>query len=138
MRFAQTQIITNGNMASASVTSIGIDMNQQVVASISAAFTGSPVGTFKLQISNDIVPVAGGSLNTNGGGNYGAAGIPVGTDPAANVVNWSDYTGSSQSISAAGNFTWNLLDMGYRWIRLVYTKTSGTGTVNAYITSKGV
>jgi hypothetical protein len=126
MRFAQVQLLTNGDMSQSSLTSTGVDMNQQVLASISAVFSGSPVGSLKLQISNDIVPVHPG---TN---------IPVGTDPAGNVVNWSDYTGSSENVTTNGNFTWNLGEAGYRWVRVVYTKVSGTGTLNVYFSEKGV
>lgn len=125
MRKNQTQLVSAVSMG-ASVTSIGLDLNQQVLGSISAIFSGSPVGTFKLQISNDIVPVNPSATN------------PVGSDPAGAVVNWTDYTGSSQAISASGDFTWNLLDIGYRWIRLVYTRSSGSGTLNVYSTTKGV
>lgn len=117
--------MTDGNMAS-SLSSIGIDLNQTVMYSIQAVFSGSPVGTLKLQISNDIVPVAP------------VAGNPVGSNPAANVVNWTDYTGSSTAVSAAGNFVWNVFDVGYRWVRVVYTRSSGTGTLNITYSGKSI
>lgn len=122
MRFDPVQIITSGDMSQSTVTSLGLDMNQMVLASIQAVYTGSPVGTLKLQISNDIVSAPPGG----------------GTNLASLVTNWSDYTGSSLSISAAGDFTYNLLDIGYRWLRLVYTKSSGTGTINATFCGKGI
>lgn len=125
MRFAPVQLMTDGNMAS-SLSSIGIDLNQTVMYSIQAVFSGSPVGTLKLQISNDIVPVAP------------VAGNPVGSNPAANVVNWTDYTGSSTAVSAAGNFVWNVFDVGYRWVRVVYTRSSGTGTLNITYSGKSI
>ena len=61
MRFDGVQIITAGDMAQATVASNGIDMNQMIVASIQAVYSGAPVGTLQLQISNDIVsaPIAG-------------------------------------------------------------------------------
>jgi hypothetical protein len=122
MRFEPVQIISSGDMSQATVTSNGIDMNQIFGGSISAVFTGSPVGTLTLEISNDIVAVS-----PAGGSNLASA-----------VVNWSTYTGSSYSISAAGDYTYILPDTPYRWLRLKYTKTSGTGTINAYFSGKGV
>lgn len=122
MRFEPVQIVTAGDMAQATVVSNGIDMNQIFGGSISAVFTGSPVGTLTLEISNDIVatPVAGGA------------------NLASAVNTWTTYTGSSYAISAAGDFTYVLADTNYRWLRMKYTKTSGTGTINAYFSGKGI
>lgn len=121
MLFEPVKIITAGDM-SGDVASIGLDLQNMAIGSIQAVFTGSPNGTFKLQWSNDIVPIpASGAANL-----------------ASSVVNWTDYTGSSQAISAAGNFGWVLGDTGYRWIRLVYTRSSGTGTLNATACNKGI
>lgn len=120
LRYSTSPIITAGSMG-ASTNSIGIDLNQILNCSIQAVWTGTPTGTLKIQVSNDNVP-------------YGTS-----SNPSANVVNWTDYTGSSQSLSgSAGNFVWNMLDSGYRWIRLVYTRSSGTGTINAAIVGKGI
>lgn len=108
-----------------SSNSIGIDCNQHALAAIQASWSGTPVGSLKLQISNDIVPVDPSDTNL------------VGTDPAGLVVNWSDYTGSTVAVSGPGNFTWNLVYVGYRWIRLVYTSSSSVGTINATFSGKG-
>lgn len=108
-----------------SFKSIGIDLNQVILYSIEAVFTGAPVGSLNLEVSNDIVPVA--SSNSN----------PVGADPAANVVNWVTYTGSSTAVSGSGNFLWNVLEAGYRWVRVSYTATSGSGSCSIQMSSKG-
>ena len=110
-------LVTDGNMGG-SITSSPQQLTEMAMACIQAVFTGSPVGTFKLQIS----------------ANYQE-------DSMGNVLNagtWTDYTGSSQGISAAGDFAWNLSTTPYPWIRLVYTRTSGSGTLNATINGKGV
>lgn len=120
MRFAQKPILTSGDMSQASVTSIGLDLNQCALGAIQAVWTGAPVGTLILQISCDEVAAS------------------ITSDPAANVVNWTTYTGSSTAVNGAGDFTWNLLDIGYRWLRMKYTKTSGTGSISATFTAKGV
>ncbi len=119
MRFAPVPLLTNGDM-SASLASNGENVNQIFMYSIQAVFTGAPVGSFKLQLSNDNVPMG---IN--------------GQDPAINVVNWVDYTGSDAAITAAGNFMWIISDGGYQWVRVVYTRTSGTGTCNILYNGKG-
>lgn len=114
LRYGTAQIITSASMI-ATIDSIGIDTNQQVGGAIQAVWSGNPNGTLKIQVSNDNVL------------SY------------TNVINWTDYTGSSQSLTgSSGNFVWNLLNMGYRWIRLVYTFSSGSGTLNAVYSGKGV
>lgn len=90
--------------------------------SLQLVFTGSPVGTFKLQASNDHGMPDGGQ-----------------TPQALNVSNWTDVTGSSQAVSAAGNIMWNVENAGYTFVRVVYTVTSGTGTLtSARANVKGV
>lgn len=121
MRFDQKKIADAVSMGS-TVSSIGIDLNQLALGSIQAVWTGTPAGNFTIQVSNDIV-------QTN----------PTGTDPAANVVNWTTYSGSTQAAGgAAGDFMWVLSDIGYRWVRLTYTRSSSTGTLNATFCGKGV
>lgn len=124
MRFAPVKTLINADMTTTQ-HSIGLDVNQIALGSIQAVWTGVPVGTLFLEISNDDVPVAA------------APNQPVGADPAANVVNWSTYTGSQLAISGPGNFLWNLVFLGYRWIRLSYTPTSGSGTLNSTASVKG-
>jgi hypothetical protein len=113
-RFTAVKIVDAVSMG-ASINSSGIDLNQQMIYAIQAVWTGTPAGTLKIQVSNDIVPVA------------------------SSVVNWTDYTGSSQTLSgSAGDFVWNVLNVGYRWMRLVYTRSSSTGTLNVTYSGKGM
>lgn len=121
MRFDPVTILSAGNMADATVVSSGIDMQQMFGGSIQAVFTGSPVGTLTLEVSNDIVyQIPGGGANL-----------------AAGVTTWTTYTGSSQAISAAGDFTYILADSNFRFLRLKYTKSSGTGSITATFSGKG-
>ncbi len=92
--------------------------------------TVSGSGTLKLQISNDNVqlPQMSGPI--------------AGIDPAANVKNWTDYSGSSYGVTAtsaigSSSFVWNVLYPGYRWVRLVYTSSSGSGVMSASFFGKG-
>lgn len=73
---------------------------------------GTPVGTIKLQSSVDAVA------------------------SAASVTNWDDVPGASSSISGAGITSWHQGTFHATWLRIVYTRTSGTGTCNATIAGK--
>lgn len=106
--------------------SIGIDINQEFSWSIQASWTGTPTGTLTIEVSNDIVPIAS------------MVGNPVGPNPAANVVNWSTYTGSSVPVTGTSGNWMYISQLGpYRWVRLSYTAISGTGTLNAVMFGKG-
>lgn len=107
IRYDARPVITAGDMSAASINSLGFSLDQYTSFSCQAVWTGSPVGTLKIQVSGDIV--ADCTLPTN----------------------WVDYTNSSYAVSAAGNLLWNSGQANYRCVRVVYTKTSGTGTINA-------
>ncbi len=102
---AVDQMLTGCDVATTSCTSGAESIAQWRQASVQAVFTGAPVGTLKLQVSN-------------------------------NGVTWTDLTGSSTAISAAGNLVYDLWAPSYPMIRLVYTKTSGTGALNATVSLK--
>jgi hypothetical protein len=80
-------------------------------ASIHAVVTGTAAGTLKVQVSND--------------------------PPGNAVTNWVDLSGASVSTSGAGNYLIPKFDVSYEWIQLVYTKSSGTGTLTATIKTIG-
>lgn len=110
--FTSAQIITACDMSTASCTSSVVDTNQLPVIGLQAVYAGSPNGTIVVQVSGDNVPLA------------------------SSVTNWTTYPSSSQSIAAAGSFVWNIAPFGFRWVRLLYTKVSGTGTLNATFNGK--
>lgn len=90
--------------------------------SIQLVFTGSPVGSFKLQASDDPGMANGGQQ-----------------PQALNVTNWSDVSGSTVAVSAAGNVLYDIANAGYNFVRVVYTATSGTGSLtSARANVKGV
>jgi hypothetical protein len=91
--------------------------------SIQLVFTGTPGGNFKLQCSNDM-------------GNPSAS---KESDRDFQIENWTDVADSAQTISAAGNHTWDVQNAGYRWVRVVWTQTSGSGTLtSARFNVKGI
>lgn len=108
---SSAQIISACSMGAATCVSGAIDIKNIDDISIQAVWTGTAEnGAFKLQASNDT---------------------------GATVTTWTDLTGSSAVIAADGDFVWNVSNAGYRYLRLVYTKASGTGTLNATFTGKG-
>ena len=74
-------------------------------------------GTLKLQASNDL------------GFDNGAT--------ITGVTNWVDLASSSQAITANGSVQWNYNGAGFRWLRVVYTRTAGSGTLLLRINAKG-
>lgn len=118
MNYGEGHIVINGNMAS-NITSDTIYLRVECMLSIQAIWTGTPTGTLKIQTSN--IP-----------GQAPAGGNPTG------ITTWTDYTGTSQSLTgSAGDFVWRFTFMPDTWARLVYTASSGSGTLNVYSTSKG-
>lgn len=113
--YGPLQLLTNQDM-SASVSTAGVDFLSLPYGSIRASWTGTPTGAFKVEGSIDNVP------------------------NAASVVNWDD-TGilviDAPSGSAGASFI-NLVGIGFRWLRLTYTRSSGTGALNVTIFGKGM
>jgi ABC-type phosphate transport system substrate-binding protein len=114
MKFTNEKI-TSAQSMGASFTSESVLIDQIYGFSMQAVFTGSPVGTFKLQASND---------NIN-------AKFPQ------DVTNWTDIADSSEAISDAGGITWNFNGAFYRWVRVVYTRSSGSGSCDIFYSAKG-
>lgn len=101
---------------------IQIDSNQLISASFHCYFgDATAAGTFKLQASNDIA----GSRNMT----------PI---DGFTVTHWVDIPNQSVAIVAGASALLSLSDFAYRWLRVVYTSTSGgstTITVNMDATS---
>lgn len=82
---------------------------------------GTPTGTFILQASNSdpLIPVTGVQ------------------SVDASAMTWTDVDGSSIAITTDGNKMWNASGVGYLWVRIKWTKTSGTGNAVATFNGKG-
>lgn len=113
MKFANEKIISQADM-SASFNSKAILLDQIYGFSFQAVFTGSPVGSFKLQASNDDVK------------------------NESDVSNWTDVADSTAAVNAAGDLTYNYEGCFFKWVRIVYTFSSGSGSCNVVYASKGV
>lgn len=83
------------------------------MASVSLVFTGSPSGAFTVQCSND--------------------------KDIRSIQNWTTINGSLQNITEAGDHTYNIEDMGFKFLRVLYTYSGGSGVlISARYTGKGV
>ncbi len=110
-----SHLITNQSMA-ASITSNPQACQFQDNIGVQLAWTGTPVGTFSIQVSVDY-------------------------DPVKHIAgSWATLV-LSDDITAAGsadNAYIELNQLSAPWMRVVYTRTSGTGTLNCHIAAKGV
>lgn len=105
MKKVNVVVLSATDSSSTSVMSTSqIDANQLFNASFQILFDGTTsAGTFSLQASNDIDNVQYSS----------SAGFTV--------TNWSDIPGSTVAVTAGVSEILPLANMGYRWIRGVYT-----------------
>jgi hypothetical protein len=114
---SSSAILAPNLLMNTNLTSLAVNCVNTYTYGIQVFFTGTPTGTFKLQCSMDPA-VAAEAL------------------PQASVfqpVNWTDIPQSSFAVTSAGNEVWNIQDIGYNWVRLVYTDSSG-GTSTARLT----
>lgn len=85
-------------------------------------WTGSPVGTFNVQVSQDYAPGTGPN-----------------SDPI-NPGNWTDVVLSVPVVATgSANYAYiELTQLSAPYMRISYTSVSGTGTLNAYVTGKSI
>ena len=107
---------------SASFNTAGFPIHQAIGYAVSLSWpaTGTPVGTLKLQACVDP------SLNFD-------------AKPDAGLVNWYDITSASVALTG-GAGTQMFLDPEamYRWVRVVWTRTSGSLSLTTNIQFKGI
>lgn len=111
-------IIVAGDMSQSSLTSAVTNIQYLDNVCLELIFTGSPTGTFAIQ----------GSVN------YAA-------DINGNVTNAGDWVAITLSPApvasgSAGTILLDLNQLSFPYIRVVYTKASGTGSLTAVIGGK--
>lgn len=92
-------------------------------------WTGTPVGTFSVQVSADYAP----------GGEVGSGPANPGNWIPLTLSYWNGtmfVTGTSIPTSVGSPIYLDLDFLSAPWIRAVYTNTSGSGTLTATITGK--
>jgi hypothetical protein len=112
------KIVDSGDMSSSITSSIAEIIRQDNVG-IQLVWTGSPIGSFSVQVSIDHREVNGVVSNS---GTW----VNITLNPTISAVG----SGDSAYIEL------NQLSASY--IRVVYTASSGAGTLNAYICGKSV
>ncbi len=118
-------VITNGSMSAASVTSAVTVLQSLTVGTYSYSWAGTaPIGNIAVQISNDYSILANGVVNN--AGTWTTVYVTLNGSTVVNAIPVSGNTGN-------GVVEWST---GAYAIRTVYTKTSGTGTLQAVINGK--
>lgn len=112
--------IIAGDMSAASITSAVTNIQFLDNIGVQFNFTGTPNGTFAVQVSADYAQDSNGNVQV--AGNW----IPV-TLPSTPVA-----------AGAAGQVYIDLNQLSSPWIRIVYTKVSGTGVLDGFITGKEI
>lgn len=88
--------------AAATVNGVPIDLGDSKEYSISVNISGADVaGTLKLQARN------------------------------ITTENWIDVADSSQAVASSEDHIWSVVNASYRYVRPVFTYTSGTGNITA-------
>jgi len=105
----------NGTSMGASITSDQVPLSFEDNVGLQVVWTGTPTGTLDVQISLDPTNLGWQSI------------------PSTSFV----PTPAIPSGSAGSNY-YELMQTTAAFIRLVYTRTSGTGTLKAKITAKSV
>lgn len=69
------------------------------------------------------------------------AGAPIGTlkiTTSLDGINYVDLSGSETEVNGSGDAMWEVATAFYDKIKVVFTRTSGTGTLNVQCNGKGV
>lgn len=112
----QFQNIVNGDMSQASITSSVTNLEFLDNIGVQLNFTGSPTGSIAIQVSADYVQDVNGRV--------------------LNPGHW--VTIASASTSGGSPIYFDIQMTSAPWMRVVYTKSSGSGTLNGFITAKMV
>lgn len=96
--------------ASVTVYSAALDAQQLYALSAQAKFSSATLaGAFKIQASND--PLA--------------------------ATNWSDVSASSQTVASGALTLIPMQQLSYRWVRLAWVPSAGSGNITVTINAQG-
>ena len=117
-RITPEQVITDGDMSHATVASAVTIVQSIPAIAYTFQWTGTPTGSFSVQISNDYSLYPNGTVNNPGTWTT----LPLG--------------GTSTVSGDDGSGAFDIRETGFYAIQLIYTKGSGSGTLNAYVAGK--
>lgn len=121
--------IKAGDMSTSSLTSSVTNIQYLDNIGLQFTWTGSPVGTFQVQISADYAQDI--NENVTNQGNW----VPI----TLSYFNGTDFVTSTTIPTSVGSPVYIDLDLlSAPWIRSVYTRVSGSGTLTEVITAKGL
>lgn len=103
-------IVISGDMSQTTVSSTAITVSYQDNVGIQVTWTGTPTGVIEVDGSND----------------------------GTNFYSLTFNPAISQPAGVAGGFLLDINQFPFAYIKLLYTKTSGTGVLDAYLVAKGV
>lgn len=111
----------SGDMSTASITSLASKIEFMDNIGVQLSWTGSPVGNFQIQVSVNHNQDINGNVITAG------TWVPLLFSGVANIAS-----------SVGSPIYIDLNQMSAPWIRVVYTKSSGSGTLTGHICGKEV
>lgn len=110
--------------------------NPSILASAGAAganFTSIPVALDGLREASIHVKFSSNTLN-------GTLAIQVSNDPTAfsapSSADWIAMTDYNQVVASGVSHGWNIQDLNFKYMRFVWTYSSGTGTLTAWLDVK--
>lgn len=122
------RVITNGNMTG-SLTGTVTNINNLDNVGIQLNWTGSPTGTFSVQVSADYAQDTNGNVTNTGHW----------VSLILTYWNGSAFTTTATVPASVGSPIFLDLDLlSAPWIRVIYTTASDAGTLNAFVTAKGL
>lgn len=113
MRVYPVVLFQGADLSQATLTSEVYDLNHMYGYAIQFVYTGTAVGVLTVQASCDMVQLVN----------------------ASRIVNWSPLV--DLPLVAPGSNMYNVIQGNYRWGRVVYTRTSGSGALNTILNAKG-
>lgn len=123
----QFKVVSAGNMALTSITSPVTAIEQLDNLGVQFNWTGSPVGTFQVQVSADYAQDTQGNVTNTG--NWVAV-------PLNYLLSGVSTSATTVPTSAGSPIYLDLNQLSAPWMRSVYTKSSGTGSVDMWVTGK--
>lgn len=115
--FLHYPILVAGDMSTATLTSAVTNIQRADSIGVQFAFSGSPVGTFAVQVSSDYAQDANGNVTNSG--------------------TWASLSLSPSPATTLGSPIYvDISQTSAPWIRATYTKASGTGSLNITLVSK--
>lgn len=123
-------LIVNGDM-SGSITSKATDIQTYDNVAIQLVWTGGAVGTFQVQVSSDYSQANVGASQVINAGTW----TPI---TLQYLSNGSLLNATSIDTSVGSPIYLNLQELAAPYIRILYTASSSSGTLQAYISGKAI